>query len=145
MPEINLSTGGEKPQKKTSGTDIINNLERALNDPRVQRAGVEFLEQAGYDTSAIVEALEIDAPQKAQEVASMENNTEEIPTMEENNTEVSAEEAQREINAESILQLVDGIAQQSPLGEKTTLGMVKTHVNENREEVNAMLAEQGLQ
>lgn len=128
---INEENSGES-NSSSNNTDIVSNINRALENPQIRGMVGAILSQNGIDPSQ----MGIDMPEN-QDTKQMDKQPE-IPE------ESSEESNQNQINAQVVLNMVNEIAANSPMGENTTLGMVKQHIQENPEEINQALESQGL-
>lgn len=126
------NSGGGDP------TDMVQNIERALENPRVRGMVSAVLEQQGLDPSQFGLADQNDATAVEPAENPVPNETQPEP-------DVSADGGAAGIGVQDLVTMIDVIAQQSPVGYKTTIGQVKEHIEENPDEIENALAENGLQ
>lgn len=115
------TSGGE-----ASPTAVIENIERALENPRIRGVVTAAMRNQGMDPSE----FGID----------QSGGVEELPT---GDTDADGDETLVAISsADDIVGFVDEISAMSPLGDKTQLGTIRSHIEENKEDIEARLRNQ---
>lgn len=133
--ELVLDDGNNDGNDTSSSdaTDIVSNIERALENPQIRQMAGAIMAQNGIDPSQ----MGIEMPENTPENAPTETNAT-VPEPE------SEPENGTEMTVDKLLNMIEGIAQESPLGWQTNLQQIHEHINENPDEIREVIEQSGL-
>lgn len=139
--ELVIAENNSEPENNTeNNVDIVESINKALENPQVRGMVGAILSNNGIDPNQMgIEVPENESQNNA--TKQMDNQNTEVESTESQNTQSNNS---KEINAEVVKNMLSEIAEQSPAGENTTLGMVIQHVESNPEQINKALEAQGL-
>lgn len=106
--------------------DIVQNVEKALENPQIRGLVSAVMKQNGIDPSEFG-------------LASGEMAAESLPSAESGGDETLIAIS----SADEIIEFVNEISAMSPLGDKTKLGTVRDHIEENKSQIETRLREAG--
>lgn len=141
--ELVIDENNETPENHSnSSTDIVSNIERALENPQIQQMVGAIMAQNGIDPEAM--GLDVQTNDKENRNTNTQQMASENQNIEGKESSTNQSNSVDEINAQVVLNMVESIAEESPMGENTTLGMVKQHIEQNPEKINNALEENGI-
>lgn len=119
------SDSGTTGDEVSPGT-VIENIERALENPQIRGVVTAAMRNQGMEPSD----FGIDPS----------GGVEELPS---GDTDGDGDETLVAISsADDIVSFVDEISAMSPLGDKTKLGTIRSHIEENKDDIEARLRNQ---
>lgn len=131
--ELELSSGESQPQKSNSSNDMVSNIERAMENPQIKGMVAAILQNQGINPSQ----FGMTVPNQNEKPQLESSNPSQMP-------EENTQSEEKKLDSTNIVQMIDEIANQSPMGYNTTLKMVKQHIEGNPEQINQVLENSGL-